>query len=213
MAETFESLKTKIGDWLGADTTRLPTSVRGDLLNMAQREMLRKHDLRFGEVTDTFPTVSGTADYALPTGWKQPFSFWYVDPDTSGVVELAYLSKEVFDGRYPDTTKQAKPVAYTVWGSNIRLGKTPDRVLTITRNYYRVLPDLTDGAPNNENAFTQNAWEVLLWWALLHSTMYTIEDARLPIWAERFRQAETDLVSEHRRAWSSGRVAQSEEPG
>ena len=163
MSETLETLRARLQNWLSANTTRLPDTVANDMINIVQRELCRKHDLRFAETTDTFATVSGTANYTLPTGWSRPYRLWYTDPDTSNVVQLVSLSKERFDAYYPDSTKTAKPEAYTVWGSNLQLGKTPDRVLTITREYYKMLADLVDGSPNNSNAFTLNAWEVLFW--------------------------------------------------
>lgn len=213
MAETFETIKTKLGDWLDVNTTRLTDAVRGDLINIVQRRIGRNYDLRFFEVSDTFTTVDGTRDYALPARWSRPLSLWYQDPDDSAIVFLTRRDKDEFDNKFPDQTKKAKPSDYTVWAGNIQLGKTPDRVLTINRNYYRILADLADGAGNNENDLTKNAWEVLLFGALVEATEYLIEDPRRSMWLSKFKEIESDLVSEHRRERSAGRIPQNTEPG
>jgi hypothetical protein len=216
MGLTFTDLKTKLGDWLALDTARLADSVRGDLLNLAQRELLRKYDLRFGEFSDTFATVVSTYDYALPTGWSRPHTLWYTTA-AGGQTFLRQLSKEEFDAEFPDTAKTAEPGAYTVWGDKLRLGKTPSSVLTINRNYYRVLPDLgsldQSGQPIAENEFTKNAWEAIFFRALVEATKYLIEDPRASLWEEKARAAELHLVLEHSRARHSGRQLVMEEPG
>lgn len=213
MAETLETLRARMQTWMDANTTRLPDAVANDCLNLTQRELCRKHDFRFNETSDTFATVIGTASYALPTGWSRPLRMWYIDPDTNAVRDVDYLHKEEFDRRYPDSTLTSKPSHYMVWGQNILLGKTPDRVLTIHRDYYIIVPDLADGIPANSNDFTANAWEVLFFGALVWAHGFGFEDARMPLWEQAYRRGESDLVAEHRRAWSSGRVAQSQEPG
>jgi len=211
MAVTFENLKTKLGDWLDMDTTRLPDSVRGDIINIVMREILRKRDLRFGETSDTFATVASTRNYLLPTGWSRPQSLWYQNPDTLGITFLTFLNKDEFDLKFPDSTKEADPSNFTVWAGNIQLGKTPERILTINRNYYAILADLTDADPSDQ--MTTDAWEVLLYGALVEASRFGIEDPRIPMWATRHKDLEDQLTMEHRRARTSARIAQSREPG
>ena len=205
-------MKTAIQDWLGTDATRLPDSIRGDCLNIVQYELLSHNELSFGEFSDTFSTVVATRGYVLPTGWVQPHTLWYINPDTTSVVFLRYLDKERFDLNFPDSAKTGKPSAYTVWGQQIQLGKTPDVVVTVNRNYFRTLADLADGAPNNENDLTKNAWQVLLYGGLKESERFGIEDARLPQWTARYNELKDALVTQHARARTSGRRPQSREP-
>ena len=213
MAETLETIRTRIQDWLSANTVRLPNAQVTAMINIVQRDLARKHDLRFFQTTDTFPTVVSTQAYSLPTGWSRPYRLWYVDSDTNAVVEVENLAEETFDRLYPLATSLGKPVSYKVWGSSLYLGPTPDRVVTITRDYYRFPTDLADGDPTNTNALVVAAWDVLFYGAMVEATAYMMEDPRAGLWEQRYRRAESDLVSEHARAWSSGRVAQSQEPG
>jgi hypothetical protein len=211
VAKTYAELKTALGDWLGQNALRLPLAVRGDILNIAQRELCRMLAMRYNEVSDTFVTMAGTRTYALPATWSRPYELWYLDSETDGRVDLAFTLKEEFDWLFPDATTTAKPTHYTVWGGNLFLGATPDRVLTITRDFYAILPDLV--ADNDTNGLTTNAWEAVLFKALADASRYGIEDARIPLWKERATELETQLLIEHARARTSGRRAAGREPG
>jgi hypothetical protein len=213
MAESFESLKAKMADWIGADALRLPEAVRGDCINLIQRQVMRNHDLRFGETADTLALISGDRDYPLPSTWRNPLSLWYTNPSTSARIDLVRLSKDEFDARFPSAADTGTPSHYTVWGLILYIGPTPNQNLTLNRNYYQYLPDLINGAPNNTNSFVNEAWDVLFFGALEHASRYLLEDPRAPMWAERFRELEGDLAGEHQRERSSGRVPQSREPG
>lgn len=211
----FSDLKGYLADWLNSDTTRLPDSVRGIIVNATMKEILRNNELRFGETSDTFVTIASpvTPSYAYPTGWSKPYSFWYTHPTTSKPVYLIYMpSKADFDSKFPDTTDTDLPTHYTIWGNKIYLGKSPDSVLTINRNYYKILADLVTTS-NETNAFTDEAWEVLLFNCFEFAEMYGIEDERIPVWKAKGRSMLDALVAEHSRARSIGTRGQSQEPG
>lgn len=217
MAVTFEQLKTKIGEWLGIDleddSERLPDSVRGDIVNIVMRSYLRKREHRFGEFNDNFNTIANSlAGYALPTGFSKPREFWYTD---SGVIiPITYIrDTHVFNKKYPDTTKFGPPKHYAILFNKVFFGPPPDAIRDIQRQYYRLLPDLVDGAPNNENDFTKEAWEYLLFASLVKSTEFGVEDERLPIWIREMEKLELELDSEDARTKEIARVSQGTEPG
>lgn len=220
MSKTFTELKTSIGQWLGIDleddATRLPDAVRGDIINICMRDYLRRRESRFSEFSDTFATIASpvTPTYAVPTGWSRPKSLWYASPDDStNIIFLTLRDKDEFDSLYPDSTQTADPESYTVWQEKIYLGKSPKRVLTIHRNYWRLLADLADVTPNNENIFTQQAWEYLLFASLVMATEFGVEDARAPIWERERAKIEVALDLEDTRRVQTGRTPQSREPG
>lgn len=212
MAKNFTQIKAAIVDWLNLDAVRLPDSVQGDIVNIVMRRVCRLHDLSYNEASDTFVTVANQRGYSLPATWSRPHTLWYLDTEVSSVVYLDYLSKQEFDAKYPDQTKTSKPEAYTVWGSELQLGKTPDRIITINRNYYEILADLVASSAET-NRFTINAWEVLLFLSLVEATEYGIEDERVPMWQKKANDMLNELLIEHARAKSVGRKAVSEEPG
>jgi hypothetical protein len=88
----FEDLKSSLGDWLGKDYTQLNDTIRGQLINMAQRELLRNADLRFGEYIYSFNTVASQADYDVPTGYSRTYSIWYMGGGEK--IDLVFLTKE-----------------------------------------------------------------------------------------------------------------------
>lgn len=211
MSETFETLKSHVRNWLGLDERRLPDSTAGMMINMAQRELLRKHDLAFGEHEDEAAVLQGVRNVPVPGLLRQPYTIWYID-DTGNKYDLIYETKVDFDGLFPDATKQSLPGRYTWWGSILSLGHTPDRDLTLHRNYYRLLPDLVDGPPNNTNALIENAWEAVFARALTFATAFTVEDPRLPMWRQWAKEKEQELVTEFRYARSAVRPAQGRIP-
>jgi hypothetical protein len=213
VAETFETLKTQLNDWLGTDLTRFPDSVRGFCVNEVQRRLLRKHDLRFGEITDTLAVSANDGTYDLPSAWRSPLNFWYISPETQSLVSLANLQKDEFDARFPDPSETGTVTHYSIWGQVIYLGATPNQSLTLNRNYFRYLPDLADGSPDNTNPLIEEAADILLFGALAFASRYLIEDPRVNLWEALYADLEADLVSAHQRARSVGRVPQAQEPG
>ena len=199
---TFEELKAAMGTWLDCDQNRLPNETRGQIINICQRELLRVNDLRYGEAATTFPTVVGTDDYALPTGWSRPYSLWFY---STGKHDLDFLNKEEFDIKYPNPATTGSPLHYTVWGEKIYIGPTPNAIVTVNANYMRVLPDLADGTPLNTNDLVAGAWEVLFFRALWYASEFMIEDSRSQMWAAKAQMLEQKLALEHARARSSGR--------
>lgn len=197
----FEELKAAMGTWLDVDLNRLPGESRGQIINICQRELMRVNDLRYGEMTAVITTAVGTQPYPLPTGFSRPYSLWYY---SSGKQNVDFLNKEEFDIKYPTTT-QGTPEHYTIWNGSILIGPVPSGIVNININYMGILPDLSDGSPNNTNAFVAEAWEVLFFRALWYASEFMIEDARSQMWAAKAQMLEQKLVLEHARARSSGR--------
>jgi len=98
-----------------------------------------------------------------------------------------------------------------VWANEILLGKTPSRIITLNRDYYRILPDLV--ADGDTNRFTDEAWEYLLFASLVKATEFGIEDERVGLWEAERKRFEEALDSEDSRAKQTARMSQSREPG
>jgi hypothetical protein len=207
----FEELKTAIGDWLGKDYQQLPDTVRGQLINMAQRDMLRSYDLRFGEYLYPLSTTSSNPEYPVPTGYSRTYSIWYMD----GVdkIDLIPLTKEEFDRKYAANTTTGSPAHYTIWANKLYVGPSPDAAYSLKWNVRRMLADLVDGSPDNTNDMIVWAWEVLLFKSLAWATKYLIEDARAPLWQADADRMEAALVREHSREKSVHRRPATNEPG
>ena len=208
---THLELRNRIGDWFGANSKRVAQTVRTDILNITIRELCRQWDLRLNEVTETFDTVGGQNAYDLPALWRGPYELWYIDTATqSGLSEVDFLLLDEFDNLYPDPTKTGKPKHYTTWGSSLYFGPTPNAVITMHHYYYGYMADLVNDG--DHNAFTDQAWEVVLFKALGDTTRYGIEDERIPVWMARGKELEMQLVNADARAKSMGRRPVGVEP-
>lgn len=206
---TFQQMKDRLADWLGADNEiRFPDSVRGDLINMARRELSRRYDLIYNEVTDSMDTVAGQRDYDVPTGWSRPLSLWYLHSGKK--IDLDYLRKTDFDTAWPDASDQDLPAQFTVWGGKIQLAPTPGEVLPVIRNYYVVLPMLSNA--EDADLLMANGWECVLFLALAEASKYMLEDPRVPMWQARSQELLAGLVHESARARTMPIVPQGREP-
>ena len=219
MGKTFETLKLSVRDWLGVTTARLSETAVGDIINIVQHEITRKYETKYNEYTDTFVTVAGTYIYPAPSNLSKIYSIWYIAPSVGKVLFLnGPLDKGTFDTIYPDPTNPSNwgdVCDYAMWGGNFWLGYTPNAVLTLTRNYYRILPDLVDDVHGilDTNPLIDGAWEVLLFNCLTYATKYLIEDSRASMWEVKARDMLSALIREDSRARSIGKVAQAQEPG
>lgn len=202
-------LQEKIGDWLQVNTERLPNTVRTDLLNMAQRELLEGNALHFGEATGSFDTVVGQEGYALPDDFILPGRLLYVGANR--VREIDFVSRDQFLNGYFGATGTGFPRHFTTFEGEWKIGPLPDAVYTVTFDYRAHLADLSDANPSN--AFTTEAWEVLLYKALILSSDYTIEDPRTGLWEKRYQAAYDRLLVREGRRKSGNRRGQSQEQG
>ena len=216
MGKTFEQLKASLLDWMAVDIARLSDTAAGDIINIVQREICRKYELRYNELTDSFNTAVGDPDYDLPANWSRPLSIWYTHPTSGEIIFLkGPLDKSEFDALYPDTTVTGDMGHYCVWGNSLLVGPTPDAIIATTRNYYCMLTDLVDDIANifNQNALTDAAWDVLLFNSLVYCCRFLIEDSRIAVWEPKATQMLKDLVRMDARARSIGRIPQAQEPG
>lgn len=207
----FEDLKSAIGDWLGKDTYQISETIRGQLVNMAQRDLCRSYDLRFGEYVNAINTVASQQEYDVPTGYSRTYSMWYMSGGSK--VDLIPLTKEEFDKKYEDNLTTGAPKHYCVWANHLYFGPMPDAIYAVKHNCRIMLADLVDGSPNNSNDMTIWAWEVLLFKCLAWATKYLIEDVRAATFETEAVKFEAALVREHSREKSTHRRPATSEPG
>ena len=111
-----------------------------DVINDVYQEFLDAERWPFLEDVDTFPTVAGTADYALPAGIEKPRTVTLELED--GPTVLTEVSHSWVD-RNVDGDDTDEPVAYARTGSGITLAPTPDAVYTVQVRGYATRTDLT----------------------------------------------------------------------
>jgi len=83
--------------------------------------------------------------------------------------------------------------------------------ITIFRNWWGIPVDLTDAIPTNE--FTKQAWEYLLFAALVEATKWGFEDDRVVLWKEKADTMKSNLLIEDARARTTAQLPVSDYPG
>jgi len=238
MAKTFIDLKGAPGQegmlhrWLGITVEELDNVSAGEIINVVMRDFCRPGETRFTERSDTFRTRLSIRDYDTPEGWSKPRSFWYPAANAttdSEVTFIDYVDKDTFDNTFPASglfgstfqqpmgqgafgeTDLGEPLIYTVWADKIMLGPVPNRVFTIYRNWWGLPDDLTDASPTNE--FTKQAWDYLLYAALVEATKWGFEDSRVGLWMEKAEKIRQNLEIEDARSRTTARQPVSDYPG
>lgn len=207
----FSTYKSNLGDFLATGTTRFPDSQRGLFINLSRKYLLRRYDLPFGESTTAINTVGGTQGYVLPATYSRPVELYYVNTSGSKVLLNQIRGRERFTAAYPDPSKTGAPVDFVTFGSTIYFGPTPDAIYTVYMDYYSLIADLAN--PNDEATLDINAWEAVLYGALVLAEPYMIEEDRNPAWAVQAQMFEEALVTEYRRAIRSATRIETTEPG
>lgn len=200
-----------MGTWLDTDTTRLPQTVRESIVNWVIRDLAKRYQPRFCEVTDTLAISADDNDFDLPARFIQMHTLWYEHPESETVVFLdGPLSKEQFDLKFPDSSLTAYPSAYCIWGGEVLLGKTPEASFTLNRNYYQ-WPAALSGSGSND--FTEDHDDLVLFKSLVYAVKFGIEDERIPIWKETAEDLERDFSIHHARAVTGAKASVPQEPG
>ena len=94
------------------------------------------------------------------------------------------------------------PEAYTMRAGYILMGPVPSSLYTMEIDYYAKVAALSDSAPTND-MLTNNP-DLYLYGALLEAEPFLMNDARVGLWANAFRQSMTDLQEQDDKDSHSG---------
>ena len=94
------------------------------------------------------------------------------------------------------------PEAYTMRAGYILMGPVPSSLYTMEIDYYAKVAALSDSAPTND--MLTNTPDLYLYGALLEAEPFLMNDARVGLWANAFRQALTDLQEQDDKDSHSG---------
>ena len=94
------------------------------------------------------------------------------------------------------------PEAYTMRAGYLLMGPVPSSSYTMEIDYYARVAALSDSATTND-MLTNNP-DLYLYGSLLEAEPFLMNDARIPVWANAFRQAMTDLQDQDDKDSHSG---------
>jgi len=206
---TYATLQTAVANWLDRSdlTDRIP-----EFISLAEARMNRT--LRLSIMLNVDETtlggaatlISGTRDYALPSGYLQMVDFHL---STSPITTLSYLTPENMNRMWAGS-QGGKPLAYTIFSDNstgtpikkVRLGPSPDSGYTYSMMFYKKI-DALSVANTTEQMLTDNP-DVYLYGALLEAEPFLMNDQRVQLWATAFQESVRALQEQDNKDRHSG---------
>lgn len=187
----YEWLITRVGRWL--HRTDLDDFI-SDFITLAEMRLNGDLDARLMDTTVPLVTTQDQNYVDAPTDIINIRTLTVTD--VPGYT-LEYLSPEQFAHLYSDIPS-ARPQAYTIVGSQILLGPTPDSAYTLSLMYKARLPALQVAGTNWLLTGYPNAY---LFACLCESAKFIADDGRLPVWEQSYQQAVNAINSTD---WASG---------
>lgn len=193
----YANLQTTIADFLNRDDL---TSVIPTFIQLAEAQMNR--DLRHWrmEVRASGQQSSGDAYMQIPADWVETIRFHITD---GGTKPLDLISRKALeDKRAGNENMSGTPRYYTHADSQFELYPTPNEDTNTELLYFAKIPSLSDG--NTSNWLLEDAPDVYLYGALIHSSPYLAEDERVGVWAQMYSAAVSQLNDKSEKSRMSG---------
>jgi len=206
---TYSELQTAVANWLDRDdlTLRIPEFIALSEARM-NRTLRLAIMLNVDETTlgGAATLISGTRDYALPSGYLQMVDFHL---RTSPITTLSYLTPENMNRMWAGS-QGGRPLAYTIFSDNasgtpvkkVRLGPSPDSGYNYSIMFYKKIDALSD-SNTTEQMLTNNP-DVYLYGALLEAEPFLMNDQRVGLWLAAFEKAIADLQEQDNKDRHSG---------
>ena len=175
----YSNLQTTIADFLNRDDL---TAVIPTFIQLAEAQMNR--DLRHWrmEVRASGQQSAGDAYMQIPSDWIETIRFHITDGGTSPLDLMS--RKAIEDKRYGNENMSGTPRYYAHADSQFELFPTPNETTNTELLYFAKIPSLSDS--NTTNWLLEDAPDVYLYGALLHSAPYLAEDERVGVWAQMY---------------------------
>ena len=181
---SYDNLKTNIADYLA----------RGDLndkipmfVSLAEKRLNRDLRLRQTLQQSTYSLSSG---FTVPT----PTDFLEMKDihiDANPIVNLNFKTVSQFY-RLSNSSANGVPVNYTLVSDNFVLAPRPTGSSTINMTYYKIPRVLSDTNPSNE--YLEVCPDLLLYAALVESSPFLMDDARLQTWEALYTRGLTSIT-------------------
>lgn len=192
MINTNATLITAITEWLARDQdatliARIPTFIQLFESKMNRTLFVRQMETRSTALTDM---VSAEPEFiSLPSDFQSMRRVRL--SSVTGKPCLEFKSGTQMDEfRFSTANVAGQPRYFTIFGSEIELGPTPDIVYTLEMVYRQNIPPL---ATNDPNWLLTLAPDLYLYGALLEVTPYIKDDERLQTWGALYTGARDAL--------------------
>ena len=180
--DTYSNLKTTIANYLNRSDL---TAYLADFIQLTETRLNRELRVRELITTDTsITTVSGTQSYSLPTGFIEATAIIY---QSNPYRTLRFMSNADFYNKYNTSQTAGLPTYFTIVGTKVLLGVTPDSAKTLQIDYYKKITALSDS--NTSNDILTNYPDLYFYGALAESAPFLMQDERLNTWATLYKEA------------------------
>lgn len=181
---TYSELQSAVADFLNRDdlASAVPTFIR-----LAEARFSR--DLRHWRMETRSTAELDTQYSAIPSDFLQPIRLQITDAPTSEVAPIS--TAQMLQLRGDRNDRVGRPTNYALTAGGIELYPTPDLTYNASLVYYARIPALS--ASNTTNWLLNEAPDVYLYGALVHSAPYLKDDARIQIWEALLAQGINNL--------------------
>lgn len=192
---TYSELQTAISNWLNRSdlTTRIP-----EFIALAEAKINRELRIRAMESRVRTATASGDIYVSLPSDFLEAIRVTII---ASPNRDCKYVSPTAMSQLYLSNWTD-QPYAYTIEGTELRLGPPTDAAYTVELAYYASFSALSDS--NTTNWLTSNAPDLLLYMTLAEAEPYLKNDTRLMVWKGLAAEIMENIKDMDRRARFSG---------
>lgn len=189
----YLALKTALNDWLSRSDVPWDS-----LVSFVESDINERLVTRYQISTTTLTTSNGTRAVTAPSDMiaiealvRQTAARELLEPVT--IAQLANLYPEEYTG---------EPEKFSVVGTNIRLGPTPDGTYNLECIYRARVSALSGDSDTNDILTYYPA--VYFYGCLSHAAPYLRNDERVPLWAQYYQRALDGANQENERAELSG---------
>ncbi|MES2187955.1 MAG: hypothetical protein V4505_25615 [Pseudomonadota bacterium] len=196
---TYAGLQSSVAAWL--HRTDLTAVIPSDLIVLAEQRISRELRLRAQLTVAALTTVAGTQALALPTDYLEAET---VTVTGSPVRNLDFMTPQELALKFPIGYCTALPAVYSILGTNLLFGPTPDAAYPLAMAYYAKFPALS--ASNATNWLLANHAAIYLFGALAEAETYNNHDERSTTWEAKYQHELKTLQAADDRAAHSGSV-------
>lgn len=183
MITTYAELQTAIANWL------IKTNLTATIPQFIQLcEARLRRDRRARKLQNTTMSVS-TQDHTLPSDFHSLESLTHSGPTYFGEIQIVPADRIPAIRARLGTT--GVPAYGAILDTIIRFGPAPDATYQLKFSYWRKLDALS--ATNTTNWMLLDHPDVYLYGALLEAAPFLKDDARIPVWRERYEAALEEL--------------------
>jgi hypothetical protein len=194
----YTNLQTTIADFLNRDDL---TAVIPTFIQLAEAQMNREIRHYNMEQRATGQQSGGDQWMQIPNDWLETIRLHVIAQGTSPVTLTSRAAMADIRAKNEDVSTKT-PYLYCHSDSQFELYPTPSEDMDFELLYYQKIDNLS--STTTTNWLLEDAPDVYLYGALLHSAPYLADDARVAVWGQMYAAAVQNVNMSSEKARYSG---------